>query len=152
MNISKKRVRMLLCLLLISAPMLGAWAQDHDRSHEPGQVLALTYVHTKPGMFNAYINDLKANWARSLDAQIEAGHVVSYGMYTIVAPREGEPNLILRVTYPNWATFDLSPDYWDELMSTTFGSQEQAREAGIKRGDLRTIGTEMILQELKFKE
>jgi hypothetical protein len=152
MKISMKRVKMLLCLLLMSTPMLGAWAQDHDRSHEPGQVLALTYVHTKPGMFNAYINDLKANWARSLDAQIEAGHVVSYGMYSVIAPREGEPNLILRVTYPNWATFDLSPDYWDELMKTTFGSQEQAREAGIKRGDLRTIGSEMILQELKFKE
>ena len=148
----RKLSKSLICALLLCLPVLGAWAQDHSRSHEPGQVLALTYVHTKPGMFNAYVNDLKANWARSLDAQIEAGHVVSYGMYTIISPREGEPNLILRVSYPNWATFDLSPDYFDELMSATFGSQDQAREAGIKRGELRTIGSEMLLQELKFKE
>jgi len=148
----RKQLKIMFFALLLSVPVSGAWAQDHSRSHEPGQVLALTYVHTHPGMFNAYINDLKANWARSLDAQIEAGHVVSYGMYTIIAPREGEPNLVLRVTYPNWATFDLSPDYWDELMAETFGSEEQAREAGVRRGELRTIGSEVLIQELKFKD
>lgn len=151
-NREMKSFRILLFTLLLTAPILGAWAQDHTRSHEPGQVLALTHVHTAPGMFNAYINDLKANWRRSLEAQIEEGNVSSYGMYTVIAPREGEPNLILRVTYPNWATFDLSPDYYDELMKATFGSQDEAREAGVKRGELRTLGTEMLLQELKFKD
>ncbi len=147
-----KTLKVLLLTVLLSTPVIAAWAQDHSRSHEPGAVLALTHVYTKPGMFNAYINDIKANWRRSMDVQVEAGHVVSYGMYTVVSPREGEPDLILRVTYPNWATFDLSPDYWDELMVNTFGSQDEAREAGIKREELRTIGSEMLLQELKFKD
>jgi hypothetical protein len=62
---------------------------------QAGMVLALTHVHTKPGMFNAYIHDLNANWRRSMEAQVEAGHVVSYGMYTVVFPREGEPSEML---------------------------------------------------------
>jgi hypothetical protein len=144
--------KLALCASLLAIAGTSAWAQDHSRSHEPGVVLALTHVHTKPGMFNAYINDLKANWRRSMEAQKEAGHVLSYGMYTVVAPREGEPDLVLRVTYPNWATFDRSPEYWEELMEATFGSQDAMREAGIKREELRTIGNEFLLQELKFKD
>jgi len=135
-----------LVLLVASA----AVAQDHDRSTEPGAVLALTNVHVKPGMWNAYLNDLKANWRRSLEAEMKDGHVLGYGMYAVVSPREGEPNLILRVTYANWAAFDKGPDYYEELMKKTFGGMDQAREAGIERGELRTIGGEMLLREVKF--
>jgi hypothetical protein len=149
---SMKTRNLLLPAILLGIASMAAVAQDHSRSHEPGAVLALTHVYTKPGMFNAYINDLKGNWRRSMEIQKEAGHVLSYGMYTVVSPREGEPNLVLRVTYRDWATFDLGPDYWDELMESTFGSQEAMREAGIKREDLRTLGSEILLQELKFKD
>lgn len=134
-------------LLLFTLPAVG---QDHGRSWEPGSVLALTEVHIKPGMWNAYINDLKANWRRSLEAQIEAGDVLSYGMYAVVSPRDHEPDLILRVSYPNWATFDRGPDYFEELMKQTFGGMDEAREAGIERGELRTLGSEMLLREIKF--
>ncbi len=143
---------LLLLAIFLAIASMAAVAQDHSRSHEPGVVLALTHVHTKPGMFNAYINDLKANWRRSMEVQKEAGHVLSYGMYSVVAPREGEPNLVLRVTYRDWATFDQGPDYWEELMEATFGSHEAMREAGIKREELRTLGSEFLLQELKFKD
>jgi hypothetical protein len=71
-------------------------------------------------------------------------------MYAVVSPREGEPNLILRVTYPNWAAFDRGPDYYEELMRNTFGGMDEAREAGIERGELRTLGSELLLREVKF--
>lgn len=137
---------------VLAGTFLTAVAQDHSRSTEPGHVIALTEVHVKPGMFNAYMNDLKAGWRRSLEAQKAEGHVVNYGMYSVVSPREGEANLILTVVYPNWAEFDRGPDYFEELMKNTFGGMEQAREAGIARGELRTIGTEMLLQQIKFIE
>lgn len=127
-----------------------ASAQDHDRSWEPGAVLVLTEVHVKPQMWNAYINDLKSNWRRSLEAEMEGGNVAGYGMYAVVSPREGEPNLILRVSYPNWAEFDRGPDYYEELMEQTFGGMDEAREAGIERGELRTLGGEMMLREIRF--
>ncbi len=37
-------------------------------------------------------------------------------------------------------------------MTETFGGMEQAREAGIARGELRTIGSEKLLREIKFIE
>jgi hypothetical protein len=145
-----KTLRIIIFSSLLLACIASAWAQDHSRSTEPGAVLALTNVHVKPGMFNAYLNDLKANWRRSLEAEMEDGHVLGYGMYSVVAPREGEPNLILRVSYANWAAFDKGPDYYEELMKNTFGGMDEAREAGVERGELRTLGSEMLLQEVKF--
>lgn len=147
-----KAIRNCVLTALLLGLFITAWAQDHNRSTEPGSVLALTEVHVEPGMWNAYMNDLKANWRRSLEAQIEDGHVLSYGMYSVVSPREGEPNLILRVSYPNWAAFDKGPDYYEELMKNTFGGMDEAREAGIERGKLRTLGSELLLREVRFMD
>lgn len=145
-----KAIRLAVLSTLLLGCVAASWAQDHNRSWEPGSVLALTEVHVKPGMWNAYINDLKANWRRSLEAQMEKGHVLGYGMYAVVSPRDGEPNLILRVSYPNWAEFDRGPDYYEALMEQTFGGMDEAREAGVERGELRTLGAEMMLREINF--
>lgn len=147
-----KYLNRLIAAALIAGTPLLALAQDHTRTTEPGNVLALTEVHVKPGMFNAYMNDLKAGWARSLEVEKERGDVVDYGMYGVVSPREGEADLMLVVVYPNWAAFDRGPDYFEQLMTETFGGMEQAREAGIARGELRTIGSEKLLSEIKFIE
>ncbi len=86
----------------------------------------------------------------TLEAQIESGDVLGYGMYAVVSPRDDEPDLILRVSFPNWAAMDRGPDYFEELMKNTFGGMDEAREAGIERGELRTLGSEMMLREIKF--
>lgn len=147
-----KSFRMFVSAALLLTLVASVSAQDHSRSWEPGAVLALTEVHVKPQMWNAYINDLKANWRRSLEAEMEEGHVLGYGMYAVVSPRDGEPNLILRVSYANWAAFDKGPDYYEDLMAKTFGGMDEAREAGVERGELRTLGSEMLLREIKFTD
>ena len=48
-----------LCAAMFSVP---ASAQDHERNWENGTILAVSHVHIKPGMFNAYINDLNGLW------------------------------------------------------------------------------------------
>ena len=147
------KFRYILCTgLLVSGLAVTAFAQDHTRVTEPGAVIAVTDVHVKPGMFNAYMNDLKNGWVKALDAEKEAGDVLDYGMYSVISPREGEANLILTVVYKNWATFDRSPEYYEELMQNVFGGMDEAREAGVARGELRTLGSEMLLQEVKFME
>lgn len=143
--------RLIAAALIINIPLLAV-AQDHTRTTEPGNIVALTEVHVEPGMFNAYMNDLKTGWVRSMEAQKERGDVVSYGMYSVVSPREGEAGLMLTVVYPNWAAFDRGPDYFEQMMTETFGGLDEAREAGIARDELRTIGSERLLQEIKFLE
>lgn len=140
---------------LVLAGALGstpALAQDHTRGWEEGHIVQVTEVHIKDGMFNAYINDLNNVWRKYLEAQKADGDVISYGMYSNPNSREGEPDLLLTVTYKNWATFDRGVEYFDKISAQILGSTEKMREANIDRGELRTIGSQYVLQEIKFKE
>ena len=130
----------------------SAIAQDHSRGWEQGSIVNVTEVHIKDGMFNAYINDLNNVWRKFIEAQMESGEVLGYGMYSNTDARDGEPDLFLTVTYANWAAYDRGVEYFEELGSQILGGMEEMREANIDRGALRTIGSSYTLQEIKFKE
>lgn len=138
--------------VLLCLTATGAVAQDHSRNWEDGHVVQITHVHIKPGMFNAYINDLNSLWRKSLDIQKKDGHVIDYAMYSNPNAREGEPDLILSVTYKNWATFDLGIEYFEKVSEQLKGSMEAMRMASIDREELRTIGSTIVLQEVKFAD
>jgi len=127
-------------------------AQDHTRKWDDGNVVAVTEVHIKDGMFNAYINDLNNVWRKFLEEQKKDGSVVSYNMYSNTSPREGEPDLYLTVTYANWAAFDRGEEYFNAIRDKVLGSESDMRNASIKRGELREIGSEYVLQEVKFRD
>jgi len=138
----------LIATSFISAPTL---AQDHSRGWENGTILQVTHVHIKPGMFNAYINDLNGLWRVFLEEQMKDGDVVGYRMWSNVAARADEPDLILTVEFANWAAFDRGVEYFEEMSKKLRGSTEQMRQLGVKREDLREIGSTYNLQEVKFK-
>ena len=147
-----KLIAVLSLAVIASFGSTSALAQDNTRGWEQGYVVQVTEVHTKDGMFNAYINDLSNVWRKFLEAQKEDGLVISYGMYSNVNPREGEPDLYLTVTYKNWAAFDNGVEYFEKLGSEIMGSMEDMREANVDRGELRTIGSTYTLRELTFAE
>ena len=130
----------------------AALAQDHTRGWEPGYVVQVTEVDVHDGMFNAYVNDLGQVWRKFLEQQIEDGVVVRYSMYANPNARDGEPDLYLTVTFPNWAAFDTGIEYFEELSEKIFGSLDDGRVANINRGELRTIGSTYNLREIKFKD
>jgi hypothetical protein len=143
---------------ILTAPFLTvlasstAVAQDHTRNWDNGHVVAVSEVHIKDGMFNAYINDLNNVWRKFLEEQMKDGSVVGYNMYGNPAARDGEPDLYLTVTYANWAAFDLGEEYFNSIRDKVMGSAEVMRDANIKRGDLRTLGSNYNLQEIKFRD
>ena len=130
----KNKIVSIVGLVLFTAlGSTSALAQDHSRGWEqPGHIVQVTEVHTKDGMFNAYINDLSNVWRKFLDAQKE--------------------DLYLTVTFKNWAAFDRGVEYFEKLGSQILGSTDEMREANIDRGELRTIGSTYVLQELTFKD
>ena len=149
----KNKIISLVGLLLFAGlGSTSALAQDHSRGWEQGHIVQVTEVHTKDGMFNAYINDLSNVWRKFLDAQKEDGDVIRYAMFSNVNQREGEPDLFLTITYTNWAAFDRGVDYFENLGAQVLGSTEEMREANIDRGELRTIGSTYVLREITFKD
>ena len=148
----RKIVPAVAAVLLLTLLSTTTFAQDHTRNWDNGYVVSVTEVHIKPGMFNAYINDLNSLWRKFQDEQIKDGSVISYNMYGNPAAREGEADLFLTVTYANWAAFDRGEEYFNKIREKVIGSAEDMREAGVKREDLRTIGSNYNLREIKFRD
>jgi len=140
---------LILCAAFLAAP---AMAQDHTRNWDEGNIVAVSQIHIKPGMFNAYINDLNGLWRKYLEEQKKDGSVVSFGMFSNTSPRKGEPDLFLTVTYANWAAFDRGEEYFNAIREKVIGSEEDMRKAGVKREDLRELGSQYMLQEIKFRD
>ena len=143
---------LLTAFIVTAAFSINTLAQDHTRNWDNGNVVAVSEVHIKPGMFNAYINDLNNVWRKYIEEQMKDGSVVGYNVFANVAARDGEPDLYLTVTYANWAAFDLGEEYFNKIRDKVIGSADVMRSAGIKRGDLRTLGSSYNLQEVKFRD
>ena len=148
----KSITSMLAVLLLSTLISTTAMAQDHTRNWDNGYVVNVSEVHIKPGMFNAYINDLNGLWRKFQEEQMKDGSVISYNMYGNPAAREGEPDLYLVVTYKNWAAYDLGEEYFNKIRDKVIGSDDDMRSAGVKREELRTLGSSQNLQEIKFRD
>jgi len=72
--------------------------------------------------------------------------------FSNTSARKGEPDLYLTVTYANWAAFDRGEEYFNAIRDKVIGSESDMRSAGIKRGELRELGSEYLLQEIKFRD
>lgn len=135
--------------LLAVAPSLALAGEDDP--YTEGNVVELSYVKVKPGMFDAYMAYLSSTYQALLEEQKKAGLVVSYAVYAAEARSPHEPDLILTVTYKNWASLDGLEDKVEPIMNQRFGSQQKANEASIDREKMREVlGVERI-QELVLK-
>lgn len=141
----------LLALASITVPPPAA-AQTTERVWDQGTVWAITYVETKPSMFNSYLKNLSQVWRAFLEEQKKTGDVISYQMLTIQNPRDGEPNLMLLTEFKNMAVFDQSLEQADKLSEKVMGSLEDLQTDNIAREELRTIRSNVLAREIHFKE
>ena len=143
---------LLTAFLTTMLAMAPAMAQDNSRNWEYGNVIATTQVHIEPGSLNAYLNDLNGLWRIFLEQQIKDGNAISYRIIQNSFQRDGEPDLILITEHPNWAAFDLSNEYYDELTVKLQGSLDKSRTANLDRGKLRRLGSNSVYREIKLTQ
>jgi len=123
-----------------------------EKDYVNGGYWTVTSVDTKEGKFDAYLSDLKKFWRKSMEAGIKDGKIVSYQIFSNVHARAGEPDLWLVAQWKSGAELLDTPDeYFDEQAETLFGSYDKGTEAMIKRGDLRTIMSTVLMREVDFK-
>ncbi len=137
--------------LLVALFALSANAQNNERNYENGTVWTIGYIETKPGYFNAYMNNLEQQWLQFIKQQQKDGDVLSYKVLNIISTRDEEPDLILLVEWKDMAVFDRSLDYFEELTRKVAGSIDTQVERNIDREQLRNLRGGQIARELIFK-
>ena len=140
-----------IALLVLLLP-ISAYSADGD-PHQWGTYWTVTGVDTKPGHFDDYLADLKANYRRSLDMQVADGKVKSYSMFANVHARDGEADLWLLVEWNSGADMlDTPVEYFEGLTAKIFGSLDKGESANIDRGEMRTIMSTSLLREMSFTD
>ena len=140
-------------LLLAAASMLASSlvvAQD-ARPYTEGPVTVVSYVKTKPGMFDAYMKWVATQRKALMDGQVKAGVVLSYHVYLTEPRTPQEADVILTVTYKNFAAFDGLDDKVDAVAKTIWETRAKANEAQISREAMREVLGSQTIRELVLK-
>jgi len=122
-----------------------------EREYSNEGYWTVTAVDTKEGSFDAYLSDLKKFWRTSIEEGMKDGKIVSYQVFSNVHSRPGEPDLWLVVQWKSGAELLDTPDeYFDAQTEKLFGSYDKGTKAMVKRGDLRTIMSTVLMREISF--
>jgi len=134
-------------VVLLSSP--SAFAQES--SYTPGTVWTFSYIQTEPGQFEKYMDWLAGNWRKVNEFQKKEGVLVSYHIFAVNNPRNGEPDLVLALEFKDYipTVQQLEMQKKVEAMLASDAHKEDA--ASGERKSLRKLMGGMELQELKLK-
>lgn len=130
----------------------SAQAQNAARTYDLGPVWQVSYIETKPGMFDDYMAYLNSTWRNIQEMDKKKGDVLDYRVLAVETPRDGEPDVILLIEYKNMAVFDRSLDEGDAVMTTAFGSVPKSNQAAVSRESIRVLRGGLTAREMKFKK
>lgn len=129
-------------LLLLSglAATDTASAQGSTRAYREGPITVMSYIKTKPGMFDRYMTYLNGPYKSQLEAEKAAGLVQDYAILTSEARTPADHDVMLAVTYANWAALDGLQDRTDAIANRVLqNTSPQRDQAFIDRGAMRDV-------------
>lgn len=143
---------MLVSAALALAMAGSAMAQNASRTYDLGPVWQISYIETKPGMFDDYMSYLNSTWRSIQEAEKARGDVLDYRVLAIDSPRDGEADVILMIQYKNMAVFDRSLEEGEAVMAKAFGSVPKSNQAAVSREQVRVLRGGLTARELTFKK
>jgi hypothetical protein len=146
MNI--QRIRLFSVALLLGVCGL---ALANDRPYTEGSVIEVSYIRTKPGMFEEYLKWVATQRKALMEEMKKAGIILNYGIYAAAPRNPQDPDVILTVEYKNMAAFDNLQDKVDPIDAKVFGSIQASEQANIDRGKLRDVLGSELVRELRLK-
>lgn len=135
--------------VLFSAVSAGAIAQDSP-SYKDGPVVAVSYIKTKPGKFDDYMAWLDGQYKALMTANKQAGLILDFHVYSAQPRTPNDPDVILTVTYSNFAALDKSNEA-DAVSAKVVGSAAVQSKQYADRGTMRDILGGELIREMILK-
>lgn len=135
-----------------SLSLSGQTPAASTRAYSAGPITVMSYVRTKPGMFERYMEYLNGQYKQDLEAQKAAGMVLAYAIHTSPPRTPQDHDLILSVTYSNWAALDGLADRSEAVANQTLKSTPRQRDQQfIDRAAMREVLGYRNYQQLLLK-
>jgi hypothetical protein len=116
-----------------------------------GPVWELTMVRTKPGMTDDYLKNLANAYKSTSEEAKKQGIIVDYKILIGDAVNRDDYDILLLLEYKNMAAFDGLRDRTDPIARKLIGSEDQMREASVKRMEIREILGTKTMREITLK-
>ena len=126
-----------------------ALADDH--AYTEGPIVNVARIRTVDGKFDEYMNWLGTKWKPQQEAAKKAGNILSYEVVSVEPREPSDPDLLLRITYKNWAALDGAIAKNDAIAKQFEGSVAAANEAQFGRAAIRTVLGSSTMQVLQLK-
>jgi hypothetical protein len=139
----------LLITTLLALPCAASLADD--RPYTEGSVVDVSFIRTKPGMFDKYMKWLDTQRKQEMDELKKAGVIVSYGVFAVEPRSPHDPDVILTVTYKNMAALDDLDAKSDAIMKKVYGSLDAAEKGDADREAMREVVGSELIRELALK-
>ena len=133
--------------ILVASTGLASIAVADDKPYKEGAVTDVAWIRIKDGKLNDYMGYLKGPFKAEMDAQKQAGIVIDYHIFQVEPRSPHDPNLILTITYPNYAALDRTADL-DAISVKVEGSLKATDQNFADRGTVRKILGSELIQEL----
>jgi hypothetical protein len=135
--------------LAFVSTFVGSAAAD-EKPYKEGPVVTMGYIRVKDGKLNDYLSYLGGVYREEMEAEKKAGIILDWHVYQANPRGPNEPDLILTVTYPNFAAWDRTADV-DAITTKVEGSLKKSDEGVVDRGSIRQILGGDYVQELILK-
>jgi hypothetical protein len=133
-------------LLLIGMPVFA-----QASSYTPGTVWNFSNIQIEPGQFESYMDFLATTWKKSNEFGKKEGNLVSYHVFQVNNPRNGEPDLILAIESKDYLSNAEQLALQKKYEAFMAMDQRKMDTASGERKVMRKLVGSMELQELKLK-
>lgn len=133
----------------LACTSLAALADDH--AYTEGAVVNMAKIRTVDGKFDEYMKWVDSTWKKEQEAAMKAGDVIAYEVMAVEPRTIDDPDLILMITYKNWAALDGALAKGDAISKQVEGSVAAASQSQVGRASIRRVLGSETMQQLKLK-
>jgi hypothetical protein len=132
--------------LALTAGVAQAAGSD-EKPFTEGPVTEVSFIRVNDGKMFEYMSYLRNTWKQEHEAEKKAGLILEYHIYAASPRHPQDANLILTVTYPNYAALDRTAEF-DAIAAKVEGSLKSAEKGFGDRSSVRQVLGSELVQEL----
>jgi hypothetical protein len=145
----KHRFATMAAFASLACMSVTAFADDH--AYTEGSVMNVARIRTVDGKFDEYMKWLDTTWKQEQEAGKKAGYLLSYQVVSVEPRGPDDADLLLMITYKNWAALDGALAKADAISKQVEGSVAAANQSEADRAKIRRILGSSTMQVLDLK-
>ena len=145
----KQQFASIAAFTFLACASVSALADDHPYSEGP--VVNVARIRTVDGKFDEYMKWISTTWKQQEEAAKKAGYIVSYQVMQVEPRGPDDADLLLMITYKNWAALDGALAKGDAILKQVEGSLTAANQAQVERAKIRRVLGSATMQVLDLK-